>query len=183
LAELENGALFDPSRVHADAEPSASGDARLEIKLVTPFFAAATWRTVFITVWRRASLQEMEALASSASEAYHAAGGKFAYLTLVEKECTAPELGARQRVLEILKEARPYLSSYATVLTGGASRLSVPIMNVIFFLAGVEFPTRFFRSTAEAAVWTIGPLREQPSDAVALAEALAQLRALRATQA
>ena len=125
----------------------------------------------------------MEALAVSATEAYHAAGGKFAYLTLVEKDCSPPEFGARQRVLEILKEARPYLGSYSTVLKGGASRLAVPIMNVFFFLAGVEFPTRFFGSIPEAAVWTVSPLQERPDDAGALTEAMGYLRALRVVQA
>ena len=179
--ELEAERLFDPSRVAADA--SEPDDSTLKVKLVTPFFAAATWRSVFMTVWRRASLIEMEALAVSASEAFHAAGGKFAYLTLVEKDCSPPEFGARQRVLEILKEARPYLGSYSTVLNGGASRLAVPIMNVFFFLAGVEFPTRFFGSIAEAAVWTVSPLQERPDDAGGLTEAMGYLRALRVVQA
>lgn len=178
--DVQDLALFDPERVQHD---TAAEDSQLRVSVITPFFAAASWRRVFLTVWRRASLIEMEALAATASAVYHAFGGKFAYLTLVEKDCPAPEFASRQRVLEIVKSARPYLSSYATVLSGGSSRFAVSIMNVIFFLAGVEFPVRFFGRLGEAADWTIESLREPTSDAAELAEALAYLRALLGAQA
>jgi RNA polymerase sigma factor (sigma-70 family) len=182
-APLAGEALFDPERVVAAPLLSDPGDSQLKVRLVTPFFAAATWQRVFLTIWRRASLTEMEALASAASDVYHANGGKFAYLTLVEQECSPPEFRSRQRILEIVRGARPYLSSYATVLAGGPSRFVVPIMNVIFFLTGAEFPVRFFRSMPEASTWTMAQLPEHQADPAELARVFAYLRALRSAQA
>jgi hypothetical protein len=179
---LPDARLFDPERVEADATIADPEEPQVKVRVITPFFAAASWRRVFITVWRRASLAEMESLASSATDVYHAAGGKFAYLTLVEHECGAPELGARQRILEIVREARPYLSSYATVLSGGPSRFVVPIMNVIFFVAGIEFPTRFFGSWGEACRWTLEQAPEPSGDMAELREVFSFLRALQRAQ-
>jgi RNA polymerase sigma-70 factor, ECF subfamily len=180
-APLDEG-LFDPARVEADSTIADPDDSQLKVRVVTPFFAAASWRRVFITVWRRASLEEMEALAASAADVYHAAGGKFAYLTLVEHDCGAPEFRARQRILEIVSAARPYLSSYATVLNGGPSRFVVPIMNMVFFVAGIEFPTRFFGSTSEACRWTLQRAPERSHSPAELAEVFAFLRALQRAQ-
>jgi hypothetical protein len=108
-----------------------------------------------MTVWRRASLEEIELMAAAAARVYRASGGKFAYLTWVEAQCPPPAFSSRSRLAEIVREARNYLSSYATVLSGGPSAFVVPIMNVIFFLTGPPFPVRFFGSIPAASRWTL----------------------------
>jgi len=55
-------------------------------------------------------------------------------------------------------------------------------MNVIFFLAGVEFPAQFCGSIAEACVWTTARAPQPAGDPAKLAEVFAYLRALRGAQ-
>jgi RNA polymerase sigma-70 factor (ECF subfamily) len=146
--------LFDRQRVAAadlDPEPSP----RLRVIAQGPLFAAAVLGRVFMTVWRRASIEEIEIMASAAARVYHASGGQFAYLTLVEAGCPPPAFSSRSRLAQIVRDAGRHLSSYATVLTAGPSALVVPIMNVVFFMTGTAFPVRFFRSVSEATQWTL----------------------------
>jgi hypothetical protein len=153
-AEPANEAqLFDPKRVAADVETESS--PRLRVIAQGPTFGAAVLGRVFMTVWRRASLEEIEIMASAAARVYHASGGQFAYLTFVEAGCPPPAFSSRSRLAQIVRDAGKHLSSYATVLAGGPSALVVPIMNVVFFLTGTAFPVRFFRSVSEASHWTL----------------------------
>jgi hypothetical protein len=145
--------LFDPQRVAPVS--SLTANPGLQIVARGPTFAAAVLGRVFMTVWRRASLEEIETMAAAAARVYHATGGQFAYLTLDDAHCPPPAFSSRSRLAQIVREARSYLSSYATVLTGGPSAFVVPIMNVVFFLTGAPFPVRFFRSVTEAACWTL----------------------------
>jgi RNA polymerase sigma-70 factor, ECF subfamily len=146
--------LFDPQRV-APADVDTKPSPGLRVIAQSPTFAAAVLGRVFMTVWRRASLEEIEIMASAAARVYHASGGQFAYLTLVEAGCPPPPFSSRSRLLQIVREAGRHLSSYATVLTSDPSAMVVPIMNVVFYLTGTAFPVRFFRSVSEATHWTL----------------------------
>lgn len=148
-------ALFDRSRVRLSPGTLADEAPPFRVVTATPHFAAAICGRAFMTVWRRASPEEIDHLAACATEVYHARGGAFAYLAIIESSCAPPNAASRARLIEIVASAKQYLSSYVSVLGGGPSAFVVPIMNVIFHLVQVPFPVRFFRETSDAAAWSV----------------------------
>jgi RNA polymerase sigma-70 factor (ECF subfamily) len=148
-------ALFDRARVRLP--PGTLGDEAPPFRVVTatPHFAAAICGRAFMTVWRRAAPEEIDLLTACATDAFHSRGGTFAYLAIVESSCAPPNAASRKRLIEIVASARPYVSSYVSVLGGGPSAFVVPIMNVIFHLVQAPFPVRFFRETSDAAAWSV----------------------------
>jgi RNA polymerase sigma-70 factor (ECF subfamily) len=106
-------------------------------------------------------------------------GGEIAYLAMIEPTMVAPSLLARQRIVEALEVVGPYINAFATVLLGGTSAISEPILRGMMLLARPRFPIRFFTAMEPAAEWLCSGYARGPDGPMRTAELISAAQRLR----
>jgi RNA polymerase sigma-70 factor, ECF subfamily len=154
----------------------------LEVLHVSPGRNVGVIGNVAIGTWSGVITPAMvDSIFSIAPRAVERCGGEMVYLALMEPELTPPSLAARQRIVEALEFAGPYMSAFGMVLLGGTSSISEPIISGMMLLARPRFPIRSFPDVASAASWLCesyargaqGPML--PADLAAAAETVRAL--------
>jgi RNA polymerase sigma-70 factor, ECF subfamily len=107
-------------------------------------------------------------------------GGEFVYMALIEPDVAPPSLAARQRIVDALEMAGPYLGAFALVLLGGASAISEPIVSGMMLLARPRFPIRSFSGIDAAANWLCESYARRPQGPLAVSDLVAAAERLRA---
>jgi RNA polymerase sigma-70 factor, ECF subfamily len=126
----------------------------LEILNVSPGRNVGVIGNVAIGTWAGVITPEMvDSIFSIAPRAVERCGGEMVYLALMEAELTPPSFAARQRIVEALEFAGPYMTAFAMVLLGGTSSISEPIVSGMMLLARPRFPIRSFLDIPSAADW------------------------------
>ena len=126
----------------------------LEVLHVSPGRNVGVIGNVAIGTWAGAITPEMvDSIFSIAPRAVERCGGEMVYLALMEPELTPPSLAARQRIVEALEFAGPYMSAFGMVLLGGTSSISEPIVSGMMLLVRPRFPIRSFPDIGTAARW------------------------------
>jgi RNA polymerase sigma-70 factor, ECF subfamily len=148
--------------------------AELEILNVTPGRNVGVIGNAVIGTWAGVISPEMvDSVFRLAPRAVERCGGEFAYLALFEPELTPPSLAARQRIVEALEFAGPYIAGFAVVTLGTTSAIGAPILSSMMLLARPRFPIRSFTAIEPAADWLCENYARSRDGALSAAELVA----------
>jgi RNA polymerase sigma-70 factor (ECF subfamily) len=141
----------------------------LEILRVSPEHCSGALGNVVVSNWRGPEITAamIDAVILEAPDTLEKCGGDIAYLAVVEPTMQPPNLGTRQKIVDVLEILGPYFSSFAVVLLGANTRINQPILEGLTLLARPRFPMCFFFSVAAAVEYLCqttargsdGPLR------------------------
>jgi hypothetical protein len=151
-------------------------------------YAMATYRDVFVIIWRHLTTIETCRLFRRELVDFGKKRSKgIALLTIVEERAPMPPTECRQSIAETLRDASDHILASAVVFEGEGFRAAAvrSVVAGLNMLARQKFPHKVFSDISEAGSWmhaTVGTTLEQPFLVGAVERAINELRASIATE-